>query len=82
LADAETKRRALERAAALIRARAEEITAANERDMAFAREKGLTDALLDRLELTPERLEGIAAGVEATAALPDPVGAVLESWER
>ncbi|MBP5857800.1 glutamate-5-semialdehyde dehydrogenase [Marivibrio halodurans] len=82
LAPAETKRRALDRAAELIRARAEDIAAANEKDMEFGRAKGLNDALLDRLKLTPERIEGIAAGVAATAALPDPVGRVLAEWDR
>src|SRR3546814_16554243 len=53
----EAKRRALEAAAAAIRARAGEIAGANAKDMAAARGKGLTDALLDRLALTPDPTE-------------------------
>src|SRR3546814_13045003 len=50
--------------------------------MAAARGKGLTDALLDRLALTPDRIEVMARGVEEVAALPDPVGRTLAEWER
>ncbi len=82
LAPADAKSRALTRAAALIRERAEDIAAANAKDMEYGRAKGLSEALLDRLSLTPERIEGVAAAVEATAALPDPVGTVLEAWDR
>src|SRR3546814_8100786 len=69
-------------AAAAIRARAGEIAGANAKDMAAARGKGLTDALLDRLALTPDRIEVMARGVEEVAALPDPVGRTLAEWER
>ncbi|MEO3428175.1 glutamate-5-semialdehyde dehydrogenase [Pelagibius sp. CAU 1746] len=82
LADPETKTRALKAAAAAIRAGADRIAAANAKDMAAARTKGLTPALLDRLELTPERIEAMAKGVEEVAELPDPVGRVLAEWER
>src|SRR3546814_2827091 len=58
------------------------IAAANAEDMAAARAKGLTPALLDRLELTPARIEAMARGVEAVAGLPDPVGRTLAEWER
>ncbi|MGE4373557.1 MAG: glutamate-5-semialdehyde dehydrogenase [Xanthobacter sp.] len=82
LADAETKSAGLRAAAAAIRAASAEILAANARDVARARGEGISDAFIDRLTLTPERLEGVAAGVEAVADLPDPVGKVLESWTR
>jgi len=82
LAAPETKVRALKAAAAAIRARAGKIAAANAKDMAAARGKGLTAALLDRLELTPERIEAMARGLEEVAALPDPVGRILAEWER
>ncbi len=82
LADPETKNRALRAAAAAIRARAAEIAAANAEDMAGGREKGLTAALLDRLELTAPRIEAMAKGLEDIAELPDPVGRVLAEWER
>ncbi|MGF1594191.1 MAG: glutamate-5-semialdehyde dehydrogenase [Kiloniellaceae bacterium] len=82
LADPETKNRALHAAARAIRTQAETIAAANARDMAAARAKGVTPALLDRLELTPERIEAMARGVEEVAALPDPVGRTLAEWDR
>jgi glutamate-5-semialdehyde dehydrogenase len=82
LADPETKNRALHAAARAIRAQAGAIATANARDMAAARAKGLTPALLDRLELTPERIEAMARGLEEVAALPDPVGRTLAEWDR
>jgi glutamate-5-semialdehyde dehydrogenase len=82
LAAPEVKVRALEAAAGAIRAEAGKIAAANAKDMAAARAKGLTPALLDRLELTPERIEAMARGLEEVAALPDPVGRTLAEWER
>jgi len=82
LADPEVKNRALKAAARAIRESAGRITEANARDMAAARAKGLTAALLDRLELTPERIEAMARGVEEVAGLPDPVGRTLAEWDR
>jgi len=82
LAAPEVKVRALEAAAGAIRAEAGKIAAANAKDMAAARAKGLTPALLDRLELTPERIEAMARGLEEVAALPDPVGRTLAEWDR
>ncbi len=69
-------------AAAALRARQNEILAANGADMAEAREKGLTEALLDRLELNPQRVEAMAVGLEEIAKLPDPLNRVLESTTR
>ncbi|MFR3925294.1 MAG: glutamate-5-semialdehyde dehydrogenase, partial [Collinsella sp.] len=54
------------------------IIAANELDMSAARDAGTSAGLLDRLLLTPERVEGMAAGLEKLAELPDPVGRVLD----
>ena len=82
LARPEAKAAALEAAAKAIRASADRIAAANAKDMAAARAKGLTAALLDRLELTPARIEAMAKGLEEVAALPDPVGRTLAEWER
>ena len=73
---------ALRAAAAALRGRADEILAANARDMAAGRERGLSGAMLDRLMLDGDRIEGMAAGVESVAGLPDPLGRVLEEWER
>ncbi|HJQ55502.1 MAG TPA: glutamate-5-semialdehyde dehydrogenase [Vineibacter sp.] len=76
------KNAALADAARLIRAEAEAIIAANAQDMAAARAEGLSDALLDRLMLNAARVEGMAAGLDDIAALPDPVGQVIEEWTR
>ena len=66
--------------AAAIRAGSAAIGAANARDMAAA--AALSPAMRDRLLLTPERIEAIAAALDAVAALPDPVGEVIARWER
>ena len=68
----------LRAAAAAIRADVAEILGANKLDLAAAPGFGLTAAAIDRLTLDPKRVEGIAAGVEAVALLPDPVGEVIE----
>ena len=82
LAEAETKNIALRAAAAALRAREGDILAANAADVAEARARGLAASFLDRLTLTPPRIEAMALGVEAIAALPDPIGRVLASFER
>jgi glutamate-5-semialdehyde dehydrogenase len=82
LVSAEAKVAALNNAAAAVRARAAEILAANARDLAEAESHGVSVALRDRLALNPKRVEVIAAGLEAIAALPDPVGRVLAEWTR
>ena len=68
----------LRAAADRIRADADAILAANRLDLAAAPGYGLSAAAIDRLTLDAKRIEAIAAGVEAVAALPDPVGEVLE----
>ena len=73
---------ALHAAAATLRRESADILAANARDMAAGKERGLSAALLDRLMLDEDRIEGMAAGVEAVASLPDPLGRVLAEWER
>jgi glutamate-5-semialdehyde dehydrogenase len=62
--------------------RRDEVLAANERDVALAREHRLTSAQVDRLRLTPDRLRAAADGLRAVAALPDPVGQVRASTVR
>ncbi|MEZ5723104.1 MAG: glutamate-5-semialdehyde dehydrogenase [Paracoccaceae bacterium] len=81
-APAEAKTAALKAAAAAIRARADEIIAANARDLDYGREKGLSPAMMDRLALDGVRIEGIAQGLEAVAGFPDPIGAVMAEWDR
>jgi glutamate-5-semialdehyde dehydrogenase len=76
--DTETKDRALEALAAALEDRAAEILDANERDMEAGRESELSSSLLDRLQLTEDRLATIARDVRDIAALPDPVGDVVE----
>src|SRR5690606_38265656 len=78
----DVKNRALFAAAAAIRRNQAEILAANARDMEAAQAQGLTGAILDRLLLNPDRVEGIARGIEAVADLDDPVGKVTETWTR
>ena len=78
---AEAKRLALEAAADAVWEKREEILAANGKDMEFGREKGLTDAMLDRLGLDEARIEGIVAGLRAVAAQTDPVGQVIAEWD-
>ncbi|HTH17676.1 MAG TPA: glutamate-5-semialdehyde dehydrogenase [Magnetospirillum sp.] len=73
---------ALRKAAAALRAAAPAIKEANAIDMAAGEAKGLTKALLDRLMLNDARIEAMAAGLEAIADLADPVGRVLDQWER
>ena len=54
----------------------------NEKDILAAKENGIREAMIDRLSLTKERIEGMAEGIRQIAALPDPVGVVLETFER
>jgi glutamate-5-semialdehyde dehydrogenase len=81
LAGTDAKNHALTAAAASIRADAPAILQANRRDVDAVRGK-LSAAMIDRLQLDPGRVEGIAKGLEAVAALPDPVGATLARWSR
>jgi len=62
-----------------LQAQQEMILAANASDVAAGRQAGLSEALLDRLALTPQRLEAIAADLHNVASLPDPVGETFES---
>ncbi len=73
---------ALEKIAAALEERADEIIAANDEDIAAARQNGMREAMIDRLRLTRERISGIAEGVREVKALPDPIGDVLKMWTR
>lgn len=73
----DTKNRALRAAADRILMDAHIIIAANGRDLEIARAAGTPAAMLDRLALDPQRIDGVAAGLRQVAGLPDPVGEVL-----
>ncbi len=72
----------LNRAAELIRGRTSELQQANQQDLEQAPGFGLNAAAVDRLRLTPERLEAIACSLPDVAALPDPVGRIIGSNVR
>ena len=78
----EAKDAALKAAARAIRANAADILAANDTDMETAKTRGLSSAMLDRLELDDARIEAMAKGLEDIAALADPVGQVMAEWTR
>lgn len=68
--------------ATAVRKATPELLAANAIDLAAGREKGLSNAMLDRLMLDEKRVEAMAAGIDQVATLADPVGQVLEAWVR
>lgn len=76
------KNKALSYIADDLLAHAGDIMDANAADVAAAREKGMSDAMIDRLTLTQDRIQGMAEGVRQVIALPDPVGQTLSSWDR
>ncbi len=82
LMSAGAKAEALLACAAAIRSALPLILEANAADVAEARGSGQNDAFIDRLLLTPERVEAIAKSVEDIAALPDPVGAITSEWTQ
>src|SRR6185312_1673633 len=82
LAPPEQKNRALAAIERAIRANATKILAANAEDVAEVRAGGATSAFIDRLTLTPARIEAMAEGVATVRAIADPVGTVTESWQR
>lgn len=81
-ASADLKAEALKAMAEDIRQASSNIVSANQEDMSAAKAKGLSDAMCDRLMLTPERVENIAASLEEIAALPDPVGKIDDTWTQ
>jgi glutamate-5-semialdehyde dehydrogenase len=82
IASSDAKDEALRAAADLLVARSDEILAANAADLAAAEARGEPATVLDRLRLTPARIESMAAGLRTVAGLPDPVGEVLDGWQR
>lgn len=77
-ADTGLKNRALLAIADAILAQREDLIRANQKDMTRGQENGLDSAMLDRLELTPARIEGMIEGLKQVAALPDPVGGITD----
>ena len=80
LAGAETRTRAIAGMASALRARSEQVLAANAADLEEARSGGMAAALMDRLTLDPARLEGVAAALDTIAAIADPVGVETARW--
>ena len=78
----ETKNAWLRQSAQALRDNDDRIIEANARDLAAAPDYGLTDAEIDRLRLTPKRVEEIAAGLEQVADLPDPIGDLIRTTNR
>ena len=81
-ADAGLKNRALQAMADRLRTNTDPILAANAADLEAARQNGMRDALIDRLTLTTDRLVGMANGLLDVAALPDPIGEIIEGYVR
>lgn len=81
-AEGKTRRAAIERAAERVAERGEELLRKNREDVACARESGLSEPMLDRLALDDGRIAGIVDSLRGVAALPDPVGQMMEQWER
>ena len=77
-----TKDNALEAIAKALCEKADEIIEANKIDIENARKNGTREAMIDRLTLTRERIEGIAEGVRQVKALSDPIGEVTKMWKR
>ena len=78
----EKKREALLEAARQLREGTQRILEANSKDIEAARENGMRESMIDRLLLTPDRIEGMAKGIEEVAAQRDPVGRILSGETR
>ncbi|WP_439120271.1 glutamate-5-semialdehyde dehydrogenase [Marivita sp.] len=81
-ASAERKHAALIGAAEAVWKNRAAIVEANAKDLEYGREKGLSDAMMDRLLLNEDRIRGIVDGLRAVAEQTDPVGAVITEWDR
>ena len=76
------KNSALLLAASQLREQGETLLVANAQDVTVGKTNGLSSAMLDRLTLTPARIDAMAKGLEIIADLPDPVGETIEMWRR
>ncbi|SFS11104.1 glutamate-5-semialdehyde dehydrogenase [Yoonia litorea] len=81
-APAAVKAKAINAGADAVWSNRADIIAANKKDMAFGAGKGLSPAMMDRLMLNEERIQGIVDGLRAVAGQDDPVGAVVEEWTQ
>jgi glutamate-5-semialdehyde dehydrogenase len=81
-ATAERKHAALISAADNVWKSREAIIRANQDDLAYGREKGLSGAMMDRLMLNEDRIQGIVDGLRSVAEQPDPVGEVMDTWDQ
>ena len=81
-ATTEQKNNALTKAAEALLTRSDDILAKNKIDMDGGREKKLSNALMDRLELTPDRIKAMAKGLQDIVQFNDPVGETIASWEQ
>jgi len=84
LAKASTGRKnsALLRMAEALKKHGRELIRGNAKDLAFARKKGLSKAMIDRLTLNEKRVKEMAQGLIEVAALPDPAGEIIRMWQR
>jgi len=81
-ASSSQKNAALVKMAEALKKRSKELIRENAKDVAFAKKKGLSTAMIDRLALNEKRVNEMAQGLIEVAALPDPVGEVLKMWQR
>jgi glutamate-5-semialdehyde dehydrogenase len=81
-ASAERKHAALIAAAEAVWSARAEIMAANAKDLDYGRDKGLSEAMMDRLMLDEDRIQGMVDGLRSVAAQTDPVGEVLAEWDQ
>jgi len=81
-ASSKQKNAALIKMAEALKKRAKELIKENAKDIGFAKKKGLSKAMLDRLTLNEKRISEMAQGLNEVAALPDPVGEVIKMWQR
>jgi glutamate-5-semialdehyde dehydrogenase len=82
MSDGDTRNKTLFACAAVLRERTPDILEANAMDLRAGEDRDLSSAMLDRLMLDETRVEGMAAGLESIAGLPDPLGKVIAEWQR
>ncbi|MBI5102381.1 MAG: glutamate-5-semialdehyde dehydrogenase [Nitrospirae bacterium] len=81
-ASSQQKNEALVKMAAALEKNSKELIKANAKDIAFAKNKGLSKAMIDRLTLNEKRISEMSQGLREVAALPDPVGEITKMWQR